>query len=150
MSLKCLNYELCGSTLPNWWLECKSKLICTYCDIFFGSWSNKTGRGILNFYDSIDCPICFNNSRGVSFPSCDHSICVTCFKRIFFPCYDNEPIFPLPDIENEYDMDPDNPKWDNIQLIKKWRLEWLQWDNNKNSKFESEEFLRKCPICRKI
>jgi hypothetical protein len=161
-TLKCLNFELCGETLPEWWLECKPKLICTNCDIEFGSWKSdimfgswncdkivKKGRGILNFYDDIDCPICLETSRGVSFPCCDHCVCISCFKRIFYPCYDNEPLFPLPELEDEYNNDPDNPIWDNIPLIKKWRLEWNKWDDNINSKYEYEEFLRKCPICRK-
>lgn len=154
-TLKCLNFELCGETLPEWWLECKPKLICTNCDIMFGSWKNdeffKKGRGVLNFYDDIDCPICLETSRGVSFPCCDHCACLSCFKRIFYPCYDNEPPFPLPELEDEYNNDPliNNPKWDNIPLIKKWRLEWNKWDDNINSKYEYEEFLRKCPICRK-
>jgi hypothetical protein len=60
------------------------------------------------------------------------------------------PIFPYPDIEDEYDDDPENVKWANdYPLIKIYYEELDKWENEKTEKYENEKNLRNCSICRK-
>jgi hypothetical protein len=52
-------------------------------------------------------------------------------------------------MEDEYYDDAENIKWINYPLIKLYNEEWNKWDDTKKQKYEQEENLRKCPICRK-
>ena len=120
----------------------------------FGTWGTQTGKGILVTSDIIDCPICLENKRGVSYPFCDHKICISCFKRCYHRDYndnlENEPKFPYPDIEDEYYDEQENPKWEiEYPLIKKYNDEWNKWEDDREYRYENEAFLRKCSVCRK-
>jgi len=140
--IRCKNYELCGTVLPNWWVQCKGKYLCTNCDMHFGK--------ILEKSDNVDCPICFENKRGFSLPKCSHCICMDCLKRCYHGDESGEPVFPYPDIENEYFEDTENPIWaSDYPLISLYNENWDNWENNKQEKYDNEENLRKCPLCRK-
>jgi len=87
--IKCKNYELCESVLPRWWFECKGNYLCTSCHMLFGTWKfqgqeYKTGKGILEISDNLECPICLENKRGISHPNCEHTLCIDCFKRCHY------------------------------------------------------------------
>ena len=88
--IKCKNYELCESVLPRWWFECKGNYLCTNCHMLFGTWKfqgqeYKTGKGILEISDNLECPICLEeNKRGISQPNCEHTLCIDCFKRCHY------------------------------------------------------------------
>lgn len=157
--IKCRNYEVCNEILPDWWKNCKGKWLCTNCDMMFGSWSyknssgeniRKNGKGILNFRDDEDCVICLETKRCVSQPNCDHFLCIDCFKRCYYgdDMSDLEPPFPYPEIEDEYYEDTDNERWNEYPLIEIYQNAWNAWDDYKQMKYESEEHLRNCPICR--
>ena len=149
--IKCKNYELCECVLPKWWFECEDNYLCTNCNIMFGTWGNHRGKGILEISDNLDCPICLENKRSITQPICEHTICIECFKRSYYGDDDaeNEPIFPYPDIEDEYHDDQDNKKWEtDYRLIKIFNEEWNKWDDEKNKKYKDEEYLRKCCLCR--
>jgi hypothetical protein len=140
--IKCKNYELCDTVLPNWWVQCKGKYLCTNCDMHFGK--------ILEKSDNIECPICFENKRGISLPKCNHYICIDCLKRCYHGDESGEPIFPYPDIEDKYFEDTENPIWaSDYPLISLYNENWDNWENNKQEKYGNEENLRKCPLCRK-
>jgi len=151
--IKCKNYELCEEVLPKWWFECKGNYLCTDCNMSFGTWGEShTGKGILKISDNLECPICLENKRSILQPNCEHTLCLDCFKRCYYGDNDleNEPEFPYPDIENEYDEDQENPKWKtNYPLIKIWNEEWNKWDDKRIQKYENEKNLKKCPLCRK-
>jgi hypothetical protein len=141
--IKCKNYEICDSVLPKWWFECKGNYICTNCDILFSK--------ILIIIDNVDCPICLEKKRSVTLPNCNHTMCIDCFKRSYYgdKDYENEPVFPYPQQEDEYMEDELNPKWENdYPLIKIYNEEWNKWDDDRQIKYDNEENLRKCPICR--
>ena len=144
--IKCKNYELCNTTLPKWWFECKECYLCTNCDMMFGT----RGKGILEFND-IECSICFENKRGVSQPNCDHYTCIDCFKRCYYLYNDDDgkPEFPYPEIEEEYYNDQENIKWKEYPLIDVYNEECDIWDDAKCERYEREEYLRCCPLCRK-
>jgi hypothetical protein len=152
--IKCKNFEICQVVLPNWWWDCKACYICTGCDMSFGTWGTQRGKGILIFTDNLECPICLETARSVSYPNCEHTLCIKCFKRCWYGDDDseNEPKFPYSkEIENEYyDIQYDNPEWElNYPLIKLYNEEHNEWEDDKDAKYENEEYLRKCPVCRK-
>jgi hypothetical protein len=155
--IKCKNYELCEEVLPEWWYDCKGRYLCTNCDVAFGTWSApshcvyRTGKGELPFVDNKECPVCLEVKRSVTQPNCDHTMCIECFKRCHYGDKSGEPLFPYSgDIEEEYEGDQENIKWKiYFPLIDKWNREWNQWDDKRISKYDSEDHLRKCPICRK-
>jgi len=151
--IKCKNYELCKEVLPKWWHECKGSYLCTNCHMMFGTWGSgenaHTGKGVLEISNNLECPICFKTKKGISYPRCEHTVCVDCFKRCTYGDGTNEPTFPYPDKEEEYGDDPENPKWDSeYPLIKIHNEEWNKWDDKRIQKHENEQNLRKCPICR--
>jgi hypothetical protein len=115
----------------------------------FGTWSNpedkvyKTGKCELEFADDVDCCICLEHKRGVSQFNCDHFLCIGCFKRVYYGDQSGEPTFP-------YSDDRDNPKWDiEYPLIKKYEKDSDAWDEAQEENYESEESIRRCPLCRK-
>jgi hypothetical protein len=69
--IKCKNYELCGEVLPIWWFECKGNYLCTNCHMSYGTWESNDykhiGKEVLEFNDNIECPICLEIKRGISF-----------------------------------------------------------------------------------
>lgn len=152
--IKCKNYEVCDSLLPDWWWDCKGCYLCTNCHMQFGTWTNKleggnNGKGILEFIDNYECVICMETKRCISQPKCNHFICIDCFKRCYYGDKSGEPEFPYPEIEEEYYDDQENPKWDNYPLISIYNKNWNAWDDNRIEKYERETNLRCCPLCRK-
>jgi hypothetical protein len=154
--IKCKNYIICESLLPKWWFDCKGSYLCTNCHMMFGTWGsgeNKhVGKGILELSNNLECPICLEIDVCISQPKCEHSLCISCFKRCYYgdKNINGEPKFPYPDIEEEYYNDTKNIKWENdYPLIKIYNEEWNKWDDEKMKKYENEENLRKCPMCRK-
>jgi hypothetical protein len=148
--IKCKNYIICETVLPEWWFDCKGCYLCTNCDVMFGNW--RGGKGILEMTNKLECPICLEMKESISQPRCNHSLCVGCFKRCYYgdETRDGEPTFPYPDIEDEYYRDEKNVKWMNdYPLIKIFNEEWNKWDDKRIEKYYSEYHLRICPICRK-
>ena len=87
--IKCKNYELCEAVLPKWWFECKGNYLCTNCHMMFGTWKfkgqeYKTGKGILDISDNIECPVCLEVKRSISQPNCEHTLCIECCKRCYY------------------------------------------------------------------
>ena len=98
----------------------------------------------------MECPICLDTKRCVTQPRCDHLICIECLKRYYYGNDIDLTNFPYPEIEEEYDNDPDNIKWDNeYPLIKKWNDELNKLLDEDEIEYESTEYLRKCPLCRR-
>lgn len=154
--IKCKNYIVCECVLPKWWFDCKESYLCTNCDMMFGTWKGPDGKqhlgkGILKLSNNLECPICLEVKECISQSKCNHSLCINCFKRCYYGYEnnENEPEFPYPDIEDEYYDDTENIKWENYPLIELYNEEWNKWDDSRNEKYEQEEHLRKCPLCRK-
>jgi len=155
--IKCKNYELCQEKLPGWWFECKGNYLCSGCHMMFGTWKfqgqeYKTGKGVLDIIDNIECPVCLDIKRSISQPNCEHTLCIDCFKRCYYGNDDdeNKPKFPYPDIENEYYNNQENPKWKNdYPLIKIHNEEYNKWCDEREHNYEKEKYLQNCPLCRK-
>ena len=150
IGIKCKNYEICETDLPMWWFDCKGNYLCTNCHMLFGTWgSTNTGKGILNISDNEECIICLEVKRCTDQPKCEHKLCIEYFKRCHYGDSSNEPQFPYPEVEDEYENDEQNPKWENeYPLIKTYNVEWNEWDDERARKYDEEEYLRTCPICR--
>ncbi len=155
--IRCKNYIVCGEILPTWWFECKECYLCTNCHMMFGTWKsgeyNHIGKGILEVSDNVECPICLEIKMCITQPRCEHSVCIDCFKRCYYrvDLSPNEiPVFPYPDMEDEYDEDQDDPKWNNdYPLIKIYNEEYNKLLDDIDEQYENEAYLRNCPLCRK-
>ena len=151
--IKCKNYKVCNTLLPHYWFDIKNNYLCINCYIMFSTWGINTGKGILDIIDNIECPICLEYKQGISQPRCEHYLCIDCFKRCYFSeenDINNEPIFPYSDIEELYYQDSSNPKWEiEYPLIKVYNEECNKWEEMCDEKYDSEEYLRICPLCRK-
>ena len=170
VGVKCVNYKLCKDVLPEWWLQCKGRFLCTNCDMAFGTWSGggvvRTGKGELEFKDSIEeCPICLDtNLEGVSFPNCNHFACISCMIRLYY----GPPKIPLPAFPYDNTADSDEAyeaycdmtieilseeeAYKMYPLLKRYHIECHLVDRlneeledaQKSSSIE----LNKCPQCR--
>jgi hypothetical protein len=153
--IKCKNYIICEDLLPRWWFKCKGNYLCINCHMMFGTWGSventHIGKGTLKISNNLECPICFEIKQCISQPRCEHSVCIDCFKRCYYgeKC-EGEPIFPYSDVKDEYYDDQENPKWDDYYpLIKIYNEEHNKWDDKNTEKYNTEEYLRKCSLCRK-
>jgi hypothetical protein len=141
--VKCYNFAVCGKMRPEWLLLC-NKDMCNSCE---------SGFSHLQIGDEKECPICFETRQSVKQLNCNHTICVDCFKRCHLPPYWNEPQpdFPYPsDIEDEYELHEDgNSRWRSDPAIQKYEENSKKWYNDREERERNEQYLKKCPLCRK-
>ena len=74
--VKCVNYELCESELPQWLAYKRIQTpICINCDVSFA--------GPLQFINKTEeCCICMDNrDLFVKFQQCTHEVCCKCFRE---------------------------------------------------------------------
>ena len=111
---------------------------------------NKNSRVVPEM--EITCSICLEEKKGITHPNCDHSLCIECFKRCYYGDESGAPDFPYPKLEDKYDngtVQQQKKMEKKYPLIKKYNDEYNQWLDNKDNKYENEENLRSCPLCRK-
>lgn len=147
---ECPNYFLCNTKCPQNILDFNNGVCFTCIEHFGKSFENDSrSNPILEVDDCIDCPICFSeNVEGIKNPRCKHYLCNSCFKIIynFDVKYEDEPLFPFPDKEEEYYLDPDFFSEDIV--INSWKKRWLSWNNEKRKKKLGYNFIKHCPLCR--
>ena len=136
--IKCKNYELCYDTV--FAAPFKNNYLC---DAFDTAYEKK-----LEIKENVECPICLEIKRGVSQPRCSHFTCVDCFKLCYYFYEIVDPIFPYPELEDEYEDDIYNVKWKEYPLIRQYWEEVRNY-NSKITEKEKKEFLKICPLCRK-
>ncbi len=78
--IKCPNYIICGSQLPQWVFCCHDNL-CVDCDMIFGKWNE--GPGKLNFQEKL-CLNCNEEKLCTKQIKCDNFLCVDCLKKLYF------------------------------------------------------------------
>jgi len=137
----CPNYILCNTEYPEW-VGDRHNGLCANCNIMFGTWNGR--KGILNIINDVECPICLETVICISQPKCDHSLCINCFKRCHYG--KEEPIFPYPEIEDDYYDNPNNEKWKEYLNINKYESAYNIWEREKD---EEQGLLSRCPLCRK-
>ena len=74
--LKCHNYLICKNESEN--------KFCFDCEMLFGKWRNKNNK--IKFQSSSLCSICNNKDECVSRPTCEHLLCINCFKTLYYDC----------------------------------------------------------------
>ena len=142
--IKCQNYIICKCVLPEYWFECKGCYLCTNCDMMFGK--------SLKISNNLECPVCLEIKECILQSICNHSVCIDCFKQCYYgdEMHDEEPIFPYPNIQHEYDDDQENIKWNNdYPLIKIYNEKFNKWYDNKIKKYKNKINFKNCPLCRK-
>jgi hypothetical protein len=139
--IECPNFKVCNYIAPRWIFSI-NKDTCLNCRLCF--------NGKLTFYESVECPICFEDKPGVKQVHCDHKVCIDCFKRCRYGGTIPQPVFPYPrEIEDEYDNDTDDSKWVNDPLIIKYNEDWILYESKCDEAHYRETSLRICGICRK-
>lgn len=144
--IKCKNYEICEGTLTG----CRN--MCIACLMMFGTRSNSTHEsyrtGKLDILDDLVCSACLETRRSVLLPTCSHTLCIRCFRNYYYNediDDENEPIFPYPDIEEEYSNNPEDPKWEKYYpLIKIFNERW-----NIRGENQIDDYLHRRPVCKK-
>jgi len=94
-----------------------------------------------------ECPVCLKTEKGISYPKCNHYVCIGCFKRCYYGENFEQPPFPYPNIEDENDQD--NHEWGTeYPLIKIYERDLNLILDKQEIKHRKEKNLRKCPLCR--
>ena len=159
--IKCKNYELCESILPNWWFECKATYLCTNCVMF--------GWNELEFKESDEeCVVCNETgNKQLKFPTnCGHWFCTSCSKNILFwdeTRYHLSPVpFGCPPCPNDC-INPIKGKQcyceDYDEILDDWKEEYpdtyKEYNDAENLSIELSETTagsvfnsKKCPLCR--
>jgi len=113
--IKCPNFKLCKSKYPQCVGYCHQNR-CTNCDIFWGN------KDLVFITVEEDCPVCLElKKEHVKFPSCSHSVCIKCFKKLNYTHnYDSED-------EDEDEDELENPNEGKCVLCREIKLEpnWL-------------------------
>ena len=152
-SIKCKNYKLCKTPFWDNNYRNHSDYLCGGCRHNFGG--EPPSKGELDFKESISCPVCLEGDEtGVSFPRCDHHICIKCMRKCFYR--EDYPPFPIDDImlqsEFEFNFSQQNEKHivdflkihteliDYYNEVATIELKFIQQNRSGN--------LRLCPLCR--
>lgn len=150
VSVKCANFLVCDTILPKC-ITYVHKGTCMSCAYTFGKaplWNGK-----LSFYESVECPICFEEKPGIKHPNCDHKVCIECFKSCIYGTRIRsipEPVFPYPaHIEDEYENNHEDPRFKNDPLIIKYNEDFRIYETTLENNYENEANLRSCGLCRK-
>lgn len=145
--IECPNFKICGSLLPKCISFCH-KGTCMTCAYMFGRPPLYNGK--LTFYDSLECPVCYENKPGVKQINCDHTLCIDCFQRCMYGQKMPQPPFPYSkEIEDEYENNHDDTRWVNDPLIKKYNRDFQLYEAMSEANFVREGNLRICVLCRK-
>jgi hypothetical protein len=152
-NIKCKNYKICESILPEWWYDWKKNYLCIGCNVTFGNWNKDNkyhfGKGILPISNNLKCSLCSNIDLNITHPRCDHKLCLKCFKLCYYgPKFKKpKPYFPFPTIEKEYYNDIRNPKFLSKKLsIKIYNENLDRWYIAEENHLSSSE---ECHICHK-
>lgn len=94
MTTPCPNWRLCGK------IDTYGGTYCGSCFWMFNNTFEFT-------YDTIECPMCYEETCDNIILPCNHTFCIMCFKRFLYGRDDiPEPEYPYPDEHEEYETDP--------------------------------------------
>ncbi len=133
--------------------------VCWGCKVAYNNEDDLESNVYLSFVESIECCVCLNTDRGVSFPHCDHYTCIPCHNRCWFGPTPVEIEFPYPDnnlkspilniIKQLYLSDKTNPIWKKDPKMKEYIERGYNAESERMEQWEQESNLRQCPLCRK-
>jgi hypothetical protein len=92
--LKCPNFIVCNNRLNNVYDDG----LCMDCHSLFGKWRNFNSSSILKIVESkIECPLCDIIDINIKRPHCEHTLCINCFKKLYYGIELERPIFGDPE-----------------------------------------------------
>lgn len=149
---KCPNYQVCGRICQEFIFNENSD-ICNDCKKI--AKKSRQKKYLIELLSERECHICFDISIHVKMPQCRHSLCIDCFRKLWYKSIyfdiENEPKFPYPDLYDKYCQDSDyaNELQKKDMGISHYQQEWNTWDNSRwNSFSEASMYLERCPMCR--
>lgn len=132
----CPNYIICNNIIRENDIYNPDGL-CLDCHLLFGKWRNKDG--ILRLKDKLEpkenCPVCDDKIQNIFRPSCNHFICINCFKKLYFGIELKKPLFPYIDKEVEYWFNIENKninEWMICEDIKEYINNLERWNKLKD------------------
>jgi hypothetical protein len=147
----CPNYIVCNRICPQFIFE-KSFNVCNYCVKIIKRLGIQTYN--IDILPEQECNICYDNDIHIKLPQCRHSICINCFRKLWYKSVffdiENEPLFPQPHLYNRYctDIEYANQLRKDNMNIEIYQREWNEWDYNRRNSFHDAPYLEKCPMCR--
>lgn len=147
-AVKCRNFELCGEILPSEWLDCRDDYLCDCCTKLF---QRRGQSGRLSFSTNV-CQMCGVTRRCAAHPVCGHSLCTDCFGDHYYgECDYDEPVFPYPEIADEYWADADSEWWDlEYPALRQYHRLHKSWIRRRRQTRMQHGRKRTCPICHDI
>ena len=143
--MKCPNYIICNNDITEKDIIPHDGL-CFDCHLLFGKWRNKTGiLGVKK--EEEECPLCGYKLQTIYRPSCNHFLCLTCFKKLYFGIEPKKPKFPFAEKEVIYWVNIDNEnieEWMNNGKIQEYLMELQQWNKRSNMYLQTNS---KCFEC---
>jgi hypothetical protein len=140
---ECPNFKLCESEEPQFILDF-NRGVCNSCTAHFGPY-------ILDIDEDriLECPVCLSNtSHSIGLPRCTHRLCTECFRAIYFDDTSPFPLFPYPELEEEYFADPELFLHD--EKVRAWRADVGSWKLRRLTFLAQQQpYLKHCPLCRK-
>ena len=150
MSSMCPNHAVCGSDYRD-----VSDSDDGYCDTCTHLWLN----ALRQTHETFSCPGCQQLTHHGAAKTCDHWLCISCFRRVWFQNTDldeeheGEPPFPYDeDIQEEYERNPSHLKWDGYYQyqIDIWKRAWLLWyDGKKEERERLNAMTFTCQFCQR-
>jgi hypothetical protein len=136
----CLNFLVCNSNQANSIMMVGSEL-CFSCDITF------VKPHI--FLENIDCQICpVKQVQGVKRFTCDHAVCLRCFKKAHYGDPPPKPKFPYEnEVELEYMENIWDARWLDDPLIVKYNSDYQCWIEKLHTNFRECDPIRVCKEC---
>ena len=136
----CLNFLVCNSNQANSIMVLGLDL-CFSCDVTFAKPHT--------FLENIDCQICpARKVQGVKRFTCDHTVCLTCFKKAHYGEPPPKPKFPYDnEIELEYLENQWDEKWLDYPLIIKYNADYHAWVEKLYENFRECDPMSICKEC---
>lgn len=137
----CLNFLVCNSNQENS-IMITGGTLCFSCDVTFIKPHT--------FLENIDCQICpARKVQGVKRFTCDHVICLGCFKKAHYGDPPEKPKFPYDkEIEVEYLENEWDEKWIHYPLINKYHRDYQAWVEKLHANFKECDPMRICLECK--
>ena len=147
--VKCSYNIICGNQQPQWILN-ENDDLCVYCNI--NGLECRTTHSEVIIHSNKECPICLEEKDCVQYIKCDHHVCVSCYKQCFSDYVVGEPKFPYSeDVQMYYYLTSKELRhkfWKNYPLLEQYDIDWENWHEGIQEKYDENENLRKCPLCR--
>jgi len=127
---ECGNYSICFKEIN------KDDEFCKDCQDL--PYENK--KRIIEHVENAECLLCSKlTNMTVKREECNHSLCVNCFRKMFFNKSISKPVFPY--FNKDYNENDDYENDENVMIYKK-DLEY--WNKCQTINYDDNKICRKC------